>query len=195
MFKLIDNAKLVNVELDYLRFLHDKCDEVYYKSLNYERKPYIGILLSNNGYNYVIPLTSAKSKHLKWRNVSTDRFLIYEYCKTSDLSKDAIYSETDDPNVVKHIISAIDLKKMIPICDSVYSIVDMTSKTTDSEDERKYKDLLNKEYAFIVKIIKDIVSKASRLYDKQIFTGNIQKFACDFKLLEQACDEYQHNNK
>lgn len=58
--------------------MHDACQEVYYKPVNYETKPYLGILVSAGNQEYVIPLSSAKEKHKTWKNIEQDRFLIYE---------------------------------------------------------------------------------------------------------------------
>ena len=33
--------------------------------------------------------------------------------------------------------------------------------------------------------------KANKLYNKQIETGKIIKFCCDFKLIEEKCDQYK----
>ena len=81
---------------------------------------------------------------------------------------------------------------MIPVNDKVISAVDINIQADDSEELVKYKDLMNKEYSFCVKIIDDILIKASRIYDKQKSTGKVQKFACDFGKLEQAADEWNN---
>ena len=60
MFVLGDKLKLIRVKLDYLKKLHDACDQVQYNELNYNRKVYMGILLNNGSSQYVIPLSSAK---------------------------------------------------------------------------------------------------------------------------------------
>jgi hypothetical protein len=44
---------------------------------------------------------------------------------------------------------------------------------------------------FCVKITKDILLKASRIYDKQMRTGKVQMFACDFAKLEVAMAEWK----
>ena len=36
-----------------------------------------------------------------------------------------------------------------------------------------------------------IIQKANKLYNKQIETGKIIKFCCDFKLIEEKCDQYK----
>ena len=56
------------------------------------------------------------------------------------------------------------------------------------EKAEKSKDLLNKEYRFCLKIITDVLEKANKLYDKQIRTGKVAKFCCDFKALEEVAD-------
>lgn len=190
MFKLEDNLKFVNVDINYLKELHDACSEVYYLPYEYENKPCVGILISKDGYKYVIPLTSAKEKHKTWKNSDTDRMLIYEMVDYHKLSTKDIYTKVDDTDVVKHILSAMDVKKMIPILDTVINEVDINYSKSDSEDVKKYKDLLNKEYSFCVKIANELISKASKIYDKQIETGKVQKFACDFKELEKVADNY-----
>ena len=190
MFKLKDKLKFINISQDYLKYLHDHCSEVYYKQFNYDNKPYLGILINNENNQYVIPLSSAKEKHKLWKNIDANRFLVYENCDKSSLSKNAIYKENPDGSI-KHILSAIDLKKMIPVKEGIYSIVDLVGKQNDTTEERNYKNLLNKEYSFCLKILPSIIQKANKLYNKQIETGKIIKFCCDFKLIEEKCNQYQ----
>ena len=190
MFKLKDKLKFINISQDYFKYLHDHCSEVYYKQFNYDNKPYLGILINNENNQYVIPLSSAKEKHKLWKNTDTNRFLVYENCDKSSLSKNAIYKENPDGSI-KHILSAIDLKKMIPVKEGIYSIVDLVAKQNDTTEERNYKNLLNKEFSFCLKILPSIIQKANKLYNKQIETGKIIKFCCDFKLIEEKCDQYK----
>ena len=181
MFSLKKNLKFITIDQHYLKTLHDSCREVYYKPTGYETKPYIGILVEENGIEYVIPLSSAKEKHKSWKNVDTDRFLIFENCKTAEKGTKDIYVKNKD-GTFKHILSVIDLKKMIPIKSGLYSEVDLNPSKKDSVQEIKYKVLLNIEYTFCLKIIDSVIQKASKLYEKQISTGKVIKFCCDFKL-------------
>ena len=176
----------------YLKYLHQHCSEVYYKQIGYDNKPYLGILINEDENQYVIPLSSAKEKHKSWKNIETDRFLIYENCLKSSLSQNAIYTEKSD-GYVKHILSVIDLKKMLPIKDGLYSKVDLTANQNDSAETKNYKNLLNKEFSFCLKILPSIIQKANKLYTKQMKTGNVTKFCCDFKLLEVKCKEYKES--
>ncbi len=185
MFKLEEKLTFINVDQNYLKKLHNVCSEVYYKAGGYENKPYIGILINNDGKKYVIPLSSAKEKHKKWKNVDNGCYLIYEMAKKSCMGKDDIWVTVAADNV-KHIISIIDIKKMIPIIDGMYTKVNINRDNNDSDDIKKYKDLLNKEYVLCLKIINDVIEKANKLYDRQMKTGKVIKFCSDFKKLEEV---------
>ncbi len=188
MFSLQGNLKFININQHYLKYLHDACQEVYYKPVNYETKPYLGILVSSENHEYVIPLSSAKEKHKAWKNIEQDRFLIYENCAKNEI-KNGIFVENQD-GTFKHILSVIDLKKMIPIKNNLYSVVNLNPNSKDSAELKKYKILMNIEYSFCLKILDKIIQKAGKLYEKQINTGKIVPFCCDFKLLEAKCNEY-----
>ena len=190
MFSLKDNLKFININQDYLKYLHSFCSEVYYKPTGYETKPYIGILVQENDVEYVIPLSSAKEKHKTWKNVDIDRFLIFENCEKAENGSKDIYIKNADGGF-KHILSVMDLKKMIPIKTGLYTEVQLNPLKSDSNAEKKYKVLLNIEYLFCLKIKDSIIQKASRLYEKQMKTGRVVPFCCDFKLLEEKCREYR----
>lgn len=188
MFTLEGKMTFINIDQNYIKKLHDACSEVYYKSYGYENKPYIGILINQNDRKYVIPLSSAKEKHKVWKNVNKECYLIYETAKKSSMGKGDIWTEAGEGRV-KHILSVMDIKKMIPIIDGVYRRININSSDDDSDDMRKYKDLLNKEYSFCLKVINEVIGKANKLYDKQMKTGKVIKFCCDFKALEEAADQ------
>ena len=84
-FKLIDNLKFVNVDISFLRKLHEISSEVFYKESDYQNKPYLGILLSSDNFKYVIPLTSAKEKHKYWKILDIDKLLVYAKIKKCEL--------------------------------------------------------------------------------------------------------------
>ena len=189
MFSLQNNLKFITINQYYLKYLHCFCSEVYYKPTGYETKPYIGILVQENGVEYVIPLSSAKEKHKTWKNVDVDRFLIFENCARAENDSKGIYVKNADGSV-KHILSAMDLKKMIPIKAGLYSEVDLNPSENDTASDKKYKVLLNIEYSFCLKIMDSVIQKASKLYEKQMKTGRVIPFCCDFKLLEEKCKEY-----
>lgn len=194
MFSLNGKLTFINIHQGYLKYLHESCSEVYYKPIGYENKPYLGILINNGGAQYVIPLSSAKKKHTSWKNCEADRFLLYEKCGENTISETAVCKKMPD-GTIEHLLSVIDLKKMIPIKDGLYTKVDLTHSDADSKEIKNYKNLMNKEFSFCLKIIDSIIQKAGRLYEKQMKTGKVVKFCCDFKLLEEKCKEYNPAGK
>lgn len=89
---------------------------------------------------------------------------------------------------------SINPGKMFPVIEGVYTIVNLNPENDDTEELKKYKDLLNKEYSFCLKIVDDVIRKANKLYSKQMSTGKILKYCCDFKALEIASSTYFENS-
>lgn len=193
--QLIENkVHLVTVDINYVRVLHQVSNEVQY-AIGYENKPYVGIFVQNNNFEYVIPLSSAKEKHKQWKDVTSDCFVVFEMANISDMSNKDIYISMptqEKPKQVKHILSIIDLKKMIPVKTGVYEYVDINPCSTDSESIVKYKDLLSKELQFCIKIKDDLVKNADKIYQKQKRKG-FMRFCIDFQSVENACEHYQVN--
>lgn len=55
-------------------------------------------------------------------------------------------------SMVKHIMAVIDIKKMIPVKSEVYKDINLNKENADTPETVKYKDLMNKEYSFCLKI-------------------------------------------
>ena len=190
MFELKEGLQFINVDVEYIKALHESCPEVRYREKGYDNKPFIGVLVSNKVGDYVIPLSSAKEKHKTWKNAEHERYLIYEIAYRFAMGpKDIWVEESEDK--VKHILSVLDVKKMIPIKEGVYQKINLNPQNDDTEEEKRYKDLLNKEYSFCLKIMGEVIDKANKIYEKQVKSGKIQKFCCDFKLLEEICCTYE----
>ena len=190
MFSLKGKLEFININQDYLKYLHEVCPEVYYKPISYDNKPYLGILINNEGQEYVVPISSAKKKHESWKNIESDRFLIYEKYDRMPEDPKAVCKQLPDGSI-EHLLSVIDLKKMIPVKDGLYTRVNLIHSNTDSEEIRNYKNLMNKEFAFCLKLLNVLIKKANKIYEKQISTGKIVKYCCDFKLLEEKCRAYE----
>lgn len=174
------------VDTGYVKALNQTDSEVFYDS-NYEQKPYVGMVIVANGYNYFIPLTSAKSKHRKWKNVNCDNYLIYEIIKVSrSIPKNWVYTINPSTNDVKHILAVLDIKKMIPVPTRLCNKIQFNSIT-----DKEYRALLLKEYYFLKPLFPTIQTKAQKLYNYQINTGIVKTYYCNFKLLESICDTYK----
>lgn len=198
--------KFVYVNTDYLKLLHDEDTEVLYAANSgYEAKPHLGILITIDKYNYVIPLTSAKEKHKKWKDVTSTNYRIYETIDIRNAktdSYDIIVDEKDfnklramgvPPNEYqyfkKRILSVLEIKKMFPVPNNKYQIINLNTPSNDKDIENR-RILMQKEYFFCRRIMKSIEKKASQLYNKQVTTGKIIPFSCDFKKLESIADKY-----
>ena len=169
----------------YLQFLNNTDKEVMYEPLKgYDRKPFVGILVLINSYNYFIPLTSAKPKHAKWKNRDKGHFLIYRTI-SKDRVKPAYITKPFSKDKDIQILASLELKKMIPVPEGQY-----VKKIFKEEADKKYKKLLMDEYAFCLSIKNDILEKAERLYKEQKESGKVMPLYCNFALLEKACDEY-----
>lgn len=180
-----ENLGLYNIDTDYLRYLNGIEPEVQFtQEKDYEHKPFLGILVTIDTYSYFIPLTSGKPKHAKWKNVGPAHYLIYEQVKKTELRKRDIFKSISETDALK-IFAALDLKKMIPVREAQYTRIDFSALP-----DRKYADLLEKEYRFCQKIQDGILSKVTQIYREQRETGKVYPMYCDFTKLETACDEY-----
>lgn len=177
-----------HVDTTYLKHLHDNVDsEVYYsEEKNYERKPFLGIVLNIDNYSYFIPLTSRKWKHTKWKNIGNTHYLIYEIVDRSELHKGDVFKAVPNTNTIFKLFAALDIKKMIPVPEGYFERVDFSL-----EKDPQYKDLLEKEYRFCQTIQNGILERAEKIYREQKDTGIVHKMYCNFNKLEKACDSYR----
>ena len=95
------------------------------------------------------------------------------------------------PGDEKEVKGSLRFNYMVPVPDKC--IERLVIKDVDDE---KYRTLLNKEYQFCMDNSEKIQKKANKIYEmvttnrKQILTDN----SCDFKILEQGCQEYINQN-
>lgn len=180
-----ESFKFYQVDSSYLAYLHSIDSEVYYNSLYHtSKKPFLGIIVKVNSYKYFIPLSSAKEKHKKWKNVSDEHFLLYEVISnTINIEKDIYKPFSDTKNI--HILAVLDIKKMIPVPEGSYSPIEFDVL------EKKYKDLFMKEYKFCLSIKRKILEKVEKIYLHQKRTKKIHRAYCDFSLCEDALEKWQ----
>ena len=182
---MFENFGFYAVDIDYVKYLHSKDNQVFYNaSAGYDKKPYLGIIVGLNDFKYCIPLTSAKPKQLNWRNITEHNYLIYEYVRTAALHTNDLYKQIGD-DTYKKFLAVLEIRKMIPVNDSLYSYIEF-AKIADPS----YLALLQKEYRFLLPYKDAILSKAKTLYKKQKETGVIKNCYCNFILLETALGEY-----
>lgn len=205
-----EEFRLVYVDRNYLKALYDADKEVFcVDSSAYDKKPFLGMLTSLNGWKYVIPLTSAKDKHKGWRDVTATNYRIYEVININTTPHDSDdvlveyknvarlrqrgISEENFPNYKKRILSILEIKKMIPVIEGVYTAIDLNSP--QSPDETMRYNLMKKEYFFCRPILDEIKEKATKIYEKQQETGIVAPFHCNYKKLEMVANEYKNSKR
>ncbi len=197
----------VFVDPEYLKHLHSFDSEVFFAlDKDYSKKPHLGILITCNGINYVIPLTSAKPKHAAWRDVTATNYRIYEEIDVRSTLTDKYDVIVDETNFnkmrqkgipkeefqyyKKRIISILEIKKMFPVVDGVYHYAELNTPSIERAEEQR-RNLMIKEYFFCKKKKFQIEAKAKKIYEKQAATGVVARYHCNYKLLEKAADTYK----
>lgn len=177
--------KFYTVDNSYVQKLHTIDSEVFYDAVNYQNKPYVGIIVQNGNYDYFIPLISAKNKHKKWKNVTDTNYIVYELLPKHTKMPSSAICITNKSNA-KHILAVLEIKKMIPAPNKYYSKIDFKTITDTS-----YRALFLKEYKFLKPLKTVIYKKALTIYQQQINSGIILPFHCNYSKLEQIYDKYK----
>ena len=164
-----------NQYVGYLKEFDNKVENINY---NERIKPYIGILITINEINYYVPISSVKEKHYKM-NEDMDFIKIMENDR---------------------ILGVLNLNNMIPIDDEnvkvlKYKEIDDYRKFKNDKERSLYISFLSFELGLINNQIDKIKSNTIELYNEKLNRPNskISKRCCDFKLLEQKCEEYKNS--
>lgn len=200
--------RFIYISLDYLRKMHEVDPEVFFVDNSaYEKKPHLGILITEGNWKYVIPLTSAKPKHASWEDVTATNYRIYEVINMNkavsdkndiivDIRNDSILKgkldASDEPeNYKQRILSILEIKKMFPIVDGAFTYANLDVIDGLEEEELHRRILMQKEYRFCVRIRDDVQKKATKIYKKQMDSGKVLKFHCNYKKLEAVTKSYE----
>lgn len=158
--------------VNYLRQFDEKVENIDY---NTKLKPYIGILITINEFNYYVPISSAKEKHYKIRE-----------------GMDFIKIMQDDK-----IIGVLNLNNMIPILDKnvkvlKYKDIEKYRDFVSDKEKTLYISFLSFELNLINHKMEKIKKNAIKLYNEKINnpTANVSRRCCDFKLLEEKGQLY-----
>ena len=184
MAVLKNKIGLYTIDLSYLKALSEADKEVFYSD-NYHNKPFVGIMVTEDGYQYFIPLTSAKPKHLHWANVSDRHVLIYEEANQAAVRDSWIYKDIGNGKV-KHLYSVLDIKKMIPVPRGMFHRIN-----TKDIANQGYRFLLEREYRLILKFQDRIMESINKTYSYQKSTNVVREFHCDFTALEKVYDKHK----
>lgn len=170
-----EKLKWYIADKDYISYLKQYDDKV--ENINYSAKlkPYIGIVVNINEFNYYVPISSAKSKHYKIKEGM-------DFIKIMQADK---------------IIGVLNLNNMVPILNEKIQIlnyreIDKYREFETEKEKRLYISFLSFELNLINQKVEKIRKNATKLYNEKINNpnSNISKRCCNFKLLEEKCVEY-----
>ena len=159
------------VDKDYIKYLSRFEKHVSYnKDETGHCRPYIGIVLKINNYNYFVPLYSYKDHYKKYKNNPSFFF---------------IYSRKEET------LAIIKFSAMIPVPKNL-NVIKLLEY--DKQD-KKYKDLISAEYRYVNSNKQQIYKRANKMYISVTKHKNnfLKTIACNFELLEQKCLEYNKN--
>jgi len=158
--------QLVYVNSDYISYLRGFDNRV---RMNKSHRPYLGVVLDINGFQYFAPLESAKPG----KRINTQLG----------------YNVWDNPNTDDDPISFLLLNDMIPVAKSCYTPINLDSEKQNNL--MKY-TLLLAEVNYLRPRKEAIIKRAKKVYvnrtDKNILFFN--KMCLDFKDLEVRLNDY-----
>ena len=157
------------IDRNYIRFLSRFDSHISYNKDDIgHSRPYLGIVLKIERFDYFVPLYSYKEHYKKYKN-NPSFFFIYDRKKRP--------------------LAIIKFSAMIP----VLAKAKVTSLLNCDNQDKKYIDLIAAEYRYVNSKKEEIYIRARKMYkavtqDKQNF---FKKIACNFKLLEEKSIKYQ----
>lgn len=173
---------LYNIDDDYIKYLQNEEKSIRgftkvsnnFSEIYKNKKPYVGIILKINKFNYFVPLTHPKEHYEE--NAS-------------------FFNRISEPIKLKNQrdYGRLMFCYMIPLYNQ---IIPEPIKINETKD-LKYKSVLMTQYFYINsrEAQAKILDKANKLYNKVSNTSHhLYQFCCDFKLLENACMNRSFNN-
>ena len=168
MSKMSKSFKIIKVDYNYCNYLRKYDNRVSYNAGIKELRPFIGVLFTVEDKEYFAPLSSPKEKHRNLKN-------------TLDLIK-----------IDNGDLGVINFNNMIPVTNNNYILFDLYGES-NSESERKRKELLKSQLLWLNKNNKIIRNKAIKLYTlykEERLPKNVRDRCCNFILLEEKSKEY-----
>ena len=161
--------------MKYVRDLQKVDDRVMSVSpqIGKDSRPFVGVVIICDKKTYCIPLSSPKPKHTQMKN-------------TKDFSR--IIDKKGK------IIGVLNFNNMLPVNQSLISKIDINIRSSDSNSDKAYKQLLRDQLNWCNDNIDTIVNKANKLYtiitEEPDKMRDLTRRCCDFKKLEKVLDKW-----
>ena len=169
---------LYSVSDSYIKYLR-KFDKRIYdnkEEIRTHKRKYLGVVLTVNGFNYYIPMSSPKKSDYK----DFEKGIIREDTKTIIRMKER-----------GRLYGTLRISNMIPV-----PITELEPYSTANETDMKYKDLIMGELRYINSNKNKIIKYAKVVYNQRIKNIDIPyiKNTVDFGLLEEKLKEWNKKN-
>lgn len=154
--------KICYLDDEYINYLRKFDSKVAYNKN--KTRPYIGIVYTFNNLNYFAPLSSPKPKHLKMNNKAIDIFKI------------------EDGK-----LGIVNINNMVP------TPIECVSEVLPTVTNKQYKSLIENQTTFLNDHKFELLNKVKNFrheYDKNHLPERVRMRCCNFKLLEEKCEEY-----
>ena len=165
-----DILLLVRIDSKYCDYLRKFDNRVPFNYREKKLRPFVGVLFEVNNCKYFAPLSSPKPKHLKLK------------------------AKLDFLKIDGGKLGAINFNNMLPVSENNIVEIDL-NKQCKTKSEEKYFSLLREQIYWLNRNDTKLFKRSKKLYDKYI-DGTLDKNTflrcCDFKLLEEKCNEYNN---
>ncbi len=161
----MERLRLYRVNIDYIKYLYSYDNRVQYtpdKPDSYtQRRPYLGIVLKIENYDYFVPLEHPRKQHRKMKN--NIYILKIHHGKYGILG----------------------FNNMIPI--NKENLIQFNI----NKENNNYRKILISQYHFCNKHINEIKFKALETYNRSQTNNFFKKVCCNFKLLEEKSKKFK----
>ncbi len=160
----MNNLRLYKIDIDYIKYLYNFDNRIQYNPNREDaytaKRPYLGVVLKIDNYNYFVPLEHPRASHIKMKN----NIFIFK--------------------IHNGKYGILGFNNMIPVKQEQLIDFDINKEDT------KYRQVLISQYHFCNKHSQEIEEKAKKTYAESQKNSFMKKICCNFKLLEEKCLEY-----
>lgn len=161
----MNNLRLYKISIDYIKYLYSFDNRIQYNPSREDeysaKRPYLGIVLKMNEFDYFVPLEHPREEHKKMKN----NIFIFK--------------------IHNGKYGILGFNNMIPVKQEQLIKFDI------NKENASYKQVLISQYHFCNKHSQEIKKKAKETYERSLSNSFMKKICCNFKNLEKKCKLYK----
>ncbi len=161
----MNKLRLYKIDVNYIKYLYSFDNRIQFNPDMPDeysaKRPYLGVILKVENFNYFVPLEHPRPAHQKMKN---NMFLF---------------------KIHNGKYGILGFNNMIPVKPE--QIINFNI----NQENNSYKQVLISQYHFCNKHIKEIEEAAMKTYSNSRKNSFLRKICCNFKLLEEKCIEYK----